>query len=90
MEDIHWLIFLAKFQENPRLPGRVDSVLRAAGRQSWKFNQLLRQHGTLIKFWKVDLPENIFKSIEGVFDLYCQSDDMIDFHNSHGKMERKI
>ena len=43
-----------------------------------------------MKHCKEDLLINIFKSIEGIIDTYCQSKDMADFVNLQGKLEPTI
>ena len=40
-----------------------------------------------MKLWKEDRLLNIFKSMERMFDIYCQSKDMEDFLNPQGKLE---
>ena len=42
-----------------------------------------------MKLCKEDLQVNIFKSIEGIFDVYGQSKDMADFHNLQGTLEAR-
>ena len=40
-----------------------------------------------MKLCKGDLLVNIFKSIEGIFDIYYQIKDMAGFHNLESKLE---
>ena len=42
-----------------------------------------------MKLCKKDLFVNIFKCTEGIFDIYCQSKDMADFHNLERKTETR-
>ena len=41
-----------------------------------------------MELWKEDLLLDIFnlKITHGIFDIYCQSKDMTDFRNLHGKL----
>ena len=36
-----------------------------------------------MKVWIEDLVVNLFRFTQGRYDVYCQSKDMADFHNSN-------
>ena len=39
-----------------------------------------------MKLCKENLQVNVFRFTQGIFDIYCPSEDMADFLNSQGKL----
>ena len=79
-----------EIQKNGTSPSKIlkvpppDSILGAGSQLTQKFNQLLQ---IFKKLCKEDLLVNIFKCVEGIFDILFTSEDMADFLNSQGKLE---
>ena len=81
-------IYLSKFHENSILLRGVDSIFNFAYHLPLKLSHSLpQQFHIFMKVWKDGLLMNIFNSVEGTFDIYCQNKDIIDFYNLQGKLE---
>ena len=91
-EDVHKQNFVAKFDENQTLPGKVGLISANRGRKSEEPKlesrpiNCPRKYGIFMKLWKGHLLMNIVKFMQDIIDLHCQSKDMVDIHNLRGKL----
>ena len=78
---------LQRFVKNPTLPRGFDLIFESVDSLPLKLNQFHPVKSNFIKLCKEDLPIKIFKFIEGIFDIYCRSKDMVPFLKSQRKLE---